>query len=151
MYLSIRGTVVFLFFLTPNSDPAMMILSTSHPEVDVLIVGAGPAGLLCADALAVANVTVRIVDKRPSKVTVGQADRISFRTIEALFAILLSVNLLFTSSQSYGIAERLLRGSCQVYMAVRLYAIVIAVSLCFIDLLLPSKDGGTEVYLKRSY
>lgn len=64
MYLSIRGTVVFLFFLTPNSDPAMMILSTSHPEVDVLIVGAGPAGLLCADALAVANVTVRIVDKR---------------------------------------------------------------------------------------
>ena len=32
--------------------------------VDVLIVGAGPAGVMCANALAQAGVNVRIVDKR---------------------------------------------------------------------------------------
>ena len=31
--------------------------------VDVLIVGAGPAGVMCANALAHADVNVRIVDK----------------------------------------------------------------------------------------
>lgn len=35
-----------------------------HSEVDVLIIGAGPAGLMCANALANARVNVRIVDKR---------------------------------------------------------------------------------------
>lgn len=33
-------------------------------DVDVLIVGAGPAGLMCANALAKAGVKVRIIDKR---------------------------------------------------------------------------------------
>lgn len=32
--------------------------------VDVLIIGAGPAGLMCANGLAVAGVNVRIVDQR---------------------------------------------------------------------------------------
>ena len=32
--------------------------------VDVLIIGAGPAGVMCANALARAGVHVRIVDKR---------------------------------------------------------------------------------------
>lgn len=38
--------------------------SSRQSEVDVLIVGAGPAGLMCANALANARVNVRIVDKR---------------------------------------------------------------------------------------
>ena len=33
-------------------------------DVDVLIIGAGPAGVMCANALALAGVNVRIVDKR---------------------------------------------------------------------------------------
>jgi phenol 2-monooxygenase (NADPH) len=33
-------------------------------EIDVLVVGAGPAGLMAAFALARAGVNVRIVDKR---------------------------------------------------------------------------------------
>ena len=33
-------------------------------RVDVLIIGAGPAGAMCANALATAGVDVRIVDKR---------------------------------------------------------------------------------------
>ncbi|KAJ7580156.1 FAD binding domain-containing protein [Mycena floridula] len=67
---------------------------------DVLIIGAGPAGLMCANALATANVNVRIVDQRPNKVAAGQADGIQPRTIE-----------------SYGLAERLLREGNQMHMA----------------------------------
>jgi len=69
-----------------------------YSEVDVLIIGAGPSGLMCANALANARVNVRIVDKRyvgwwlafllilfsvrAAKVAAGQADGISPRTIE---------------------------------------------------------------------
>jgi phenol 2-monooxygenase len=33
-------------------------------RVDVLIIGAGPSGLMCANALAGAGVNVRIIDNR---------------------------------------------------------------------------------------
>ncbi|TDL26709.1 hypothetical protein BD410DRAFT_825808 [Rickenella mellea] len=72
-------------------------------EVDVLIIGAGPAGLMCANALAHAGVQVRVVDQRPKKVAAGQADGIQPRTIEVL--------------QSYGLAERLIREGNQMHMA----------------------------------
>lgn len=76
---------------------------TTRSEVDVLIIGAGPAGLMAANALANARVNVRIIDKRSAMVTAGQADGISPRTIEVF--------------QSYGIGERLLREGCQVHLA----------------------------------
>ncbi|KAG2051867.1 hypothetical protein BDR06DRAFT_990269 [Suillus hirtellus] len=71
-----------------------------HSEVDVLIIGAGPAGLMCANALANASVNVRIVDQR---IAAGNGDGISPRTIELL--------------QSYGLAERLLKECCQIHLA----------------------------------
>ena len=78
--------------------------------VDVLIIGAGPSGLFCANGLAKAGVNVRIIDKRcvlglvivaarfsistpiavgvrpfrPLKIPAGQADGIQPRTIEVL-------------------------------------------------------------------
>ena len=33
-------------------------------RVDVLIIGAGPVGVMCANALATAGADVRIIDKR---------------------------------------------------------------------------------------
>ncbi|KAA1476570.1 hypothetical protein DENSPDRAFT_785394 [Dentipellis sp. KUC8613] len=72
-------------------------------EVDVLVIGAGPAGLMCANGLARAGVNVRIIDKRPTKVIAGQADGIQPRTIEVL--------------QSYGLAEPLLLQAAQMHMA----------------------------------
>ena len=70
-------------------------------NVDVLVIGAGPSGVMCANALAVAGVNVRIVDQRsvgtdsiriwssaiealyrPAKIPAGQADGIQPRTIE---------------------------------------------------------------------
>ncbi|KAF8835700.1 hypothetical protein BDN67DRAFT_975014 [Paxillus ammoniavirescens] len=71
--------------------------------VDVLIIGAGPAGLMSANALAMAGVDVRIIDQRPTKLTVGQADGIQSRTIEVW--------------QSYGLAERLIHEGNQVHMS----------------------------------
>ena len=43
-------------------------LTTTTPAkenfTDVLIIGAGPAGVMCANALHLAGIKVRIVDKR---------------------------------------------------------------------------------------
>ncbi|KAG2102150.1 hypothetical protein BD769DRAFT_1393697 [Suillus cothurnatus] len=88
----------------------------SYSEVDVLIIGAGPAGLMCANALATARVNVRIVDQKAFKLTTGEGDGIAPRTTEVL--------------QSYGLAERLMRESCQLHLA------------AFYN---PSSTGGIEV------
>lgn len=42
----------------------VMAIQSKVSTVDVLIVGAGPAGLMAANALAKAGVSIRIVDKR---------------------------------------------------------------------------------------
>lgn len=52
--------------------------------VDVLIVGAGPAGLMLASWLSRFNLKTRIVDKRGTKVFTGQADGLQCRTLEIL-------------------------------------------------------------------
>lgn len=78
-------------------------MARTESYVDVLIIGAGPSGLMCGNALAVAgDVSVRVIDERPFKVAAGQADGIQPRTIEVL--------------QSYGLAERLLREGNQMHM-----------------------------------
>ncbi|KAG2137580.1 FAD binding domain-containing protein [Suillus bovinus] len=71
-------------------------------RVDVLIIGAGPSGLMCANALAGAGVDFRIIDNRPVGVAAGQADGIQPRTIEVL--------------QSYGLAEPLLKEGAQMHL-----------------------------------
>ena len=65
-------------------------------EVDVLIVGCGPAGLVLAAQLAAfPDIKTRIVDRRPGPLELGQADGIACRTVEMFNA--------------FGFAERLLR------------------------------------------
>jgi 2-polyprenyl-6-methoxyphenol hydroxylase-like FAD-dependent oxidoreductase len=70
-------------------------VSSFPDKVDVLIVGAGPAGMMAANALSSFGVNVRVIDQRPHSVFAGQADGIQPRTIEVL--------------QSYGLGSRLLR------------------------------------------
>jgi phenol 2-monooxygenase len=84
-------------------------------RVDVLIIGAGPSGLMCANALAGAGVDFRIIDNRPVGVAAGQADGIQPRTIEVL--------------QSYGLADSLLKDGAQMYLC------------AFYN---PGPDGGIE-------
>jgi phenol 2-monooxygenase (NADPH) len=62
---------------------------------DVLIVGAGPAGMLLAAQLSTfPNITTRIVDRREGPLQVGQADGVACRTVEMFEAFGLSQKLL---------------------------------------------------------
>lgn len=52
-------------------------------EVDVLIVGAGPTGLVLAAQLAAfEGITTRIIEQKPGRLMVGQADGIACRSME---------------------------------------------------------------------
>ncbi|RFU79417.1 phenol 2-monooxygenase [Trichoderma arundinaceum] len=53
-------------------------------NVDVLIIGAGPAGLMMATWMAKCGINARIVDKRGTKIFNGQADGLQCRTLEIL-------------------------------------------------------------------
>jgi phenol 2-monooxygenase len=62
---------------------------------DVLIVGAGPAGMLLAAQLSTfPGITTRIVDRRGGSLQVGQADGVACRTVEMFEAFGLSGKLL---------------------------------------------------------
>src|SRR6478752_6129999 len=63
-------------------------------EVDVLIGGTGPAGIVAAAQLSqYPSVTTRIVDRRPGRLQIGQADGIQARSVETF--------------QAFGFAERI--------------------------------------------
>ncbi|MET3922606.1 phenol 2-monooxygenase [Arthrobacter sp. UYEF20] len=64
-------------------------------EVDVLIVGTGPAGMLTAAQLSqFPGVTTRIVERRGGRLAIGQADGIQARSVETF--------------QAFGFAERII-------------------------------------------
>ena len=71
--------------------------SDALPEqVDVLIVGCGPAGLtLAAQMAAFPDITTRIVEQKPGRLTLGQADGVACRTMEMF--------------EAFGFAERVLK------------------------------------------
>ncbi|PBP28803.1 Thioredoxin-like protein [Diplocarpon rosae] len=57
-------------------------MAPGHSDVDVLIIGAGPAGLMAATWMARCGIKTRIVDKRGTKIFSGQADGLQCRTLE---------------------------------------------------------------------
>ncbi|GAA1957663.1 FAD-binding monooxygenase [Agromyces allii] len=64
-------------------------------EVDVLIVGSGPAGMVAAAQLAqFPGVSTRIVERRGGRLAIGQADGIQARSVETF--------------QAFGFAERII-------------------------------------------
>jgi phenol 2-monooxygenase len=76
--------------------PEVAARSASLPdEVDVLIVGTGPAGMLLAAQLAAfPGITTRIIDRRDGPLQVGQADGVACRTVEMFDAFGLSQKLI---------------------------------------------------------
>jgi len=83
--------------LPPNPDPAMRADTDALPaEVDVLIVGCGPAGLTLAAQLSrFPDIRTRIVEQKPGPLQMGQADGIACRSMEMF--------------QAFGIRERVER------------------------------------------
>ncbi len=68
-------------------------------EVDVLIIGSGPAGLnLAAQLSQFPDIKTCIVEQKPSRLLLGQADGIACRTMEMFHA--------------YGFSERVLKEAC---------------------------------------
>jgi len=59
-----------------------MTSNTPESHVDVLIVGAGPAGLMMATWMSKCGIKSRIIDKRGTKIFNGQADGLQCRTLE---------------------------------------------------------------------
>src|SRR6185503_15515902 len=65
-------------------------------EVDILIIGCGPAGLtLAAQLAAFPDIKTRIVEQKPGPLQLGQADGIACRTMEMF--------------EAFGFAERILK------------------------------------------
>lgn len=70
-------------------------------EIDVLIVGCGPTGLtLAAQLAAFPDISTRIVEQKPGRLLIGQADGIACRTME-----------MFTA---FGFADRVLKEAYRV-------------------------------------
>src|SRR5918993_2888713 len=61
--------------------------STKAPDVDVLVVGAGPTGLTLACQLARFDVRFRIIDKQPDRARESRALGVQARSLEVLQAL----------------------------------------------------------------
>ena len=80
---------------TQTSVSHVRSASRDVPEVDVLIVGSGPAGLtLAAQLAAFPDITTMIVEQKAGPLALGQADGIACRTMEMFHALGISGKVL---------------------------------------------------------
>ncbi|KAB5540448.1 FAD binding domain protein [Coniochaeta sp. 2T2.1] len=70
--------------MMPSRIDAINGAGAEASKVDVLIVGAGPAGMMAATWFARCGIKARVVDKRGTKIFHGQADGLQCRTLEIL-------------------------------------------------------------------
>lgn len=82
--------------IKPASEQALARTADLPAQVDVLIVGTGPAGTVLGAQLAeFPDIQTRIVERREGPLQVGQADGVACRTVEMF--------------QAFGLAEALVR------------------------------------------
>jgi len=80
------------------------MVKTSESNCDVVIIGAGPAGLMAARWMAEfvkqkPDLKVRIIDKRSTKIFTGQADGLQCRTLETLQTLGLADKILAEANE----------------------------------------------------
>lgn len=93
-------------------------------EMDVLIVGSGPAGMIAAAQLSMfPSVNTRIIERRPHRLELGQADGIQSRSVETFQAFGFAKEI---TEEAYEITEmsfwnpdpedrsKIVRGACPV-------------------------------------
>src|SRR5271154_3752056 len=74
-----------------------------HEEVDVLIIGCGPAGLVLAAQMAsFPDIRTAVIDRKDGPLEVGQADGVACRTVEMFEALGLAERLV---SEAYWVNE----------------------------------------------
>ncbi|CCO32417.1 Phenol 2-monooxygenase [Rhizoctonia solani AG-1 IB] len=73
-------------------------------KVDALIIGAGPAGLMCAYNLSQAGLHIRIVDRKAERLQKGQADVLQARGLEIIDSLGLSSQILKEAQRAVHIA-----------------------------------------------
>lgn len=54
------------------------------PQIDLLIVGAGPVGLMCAHLARLSGLRARVIDKSTGPLQVGRADALNARSLQLL-------------------------------------------------------------------
>ncbi|MBC7436043.1 MAG: FAD-dependent monooxygenase, partial [Bdellovibrionales bacterium] len=85
--------------LCPASAAALAPTGAAPRQVDVLIVGCGPAGLtLAAQLSAFPDIRTCIVEQKDGPLALGQADGIACRTMEMF--------------EAFNFSERVLKESC---------------------------------------
>ncbi|KAJ6607418.1 FAD binding domain-containing protein [Mycena sp. CBHHK59/15] len=90
---------------TASREPkGSTMVSIAPSYTDVLIIGAGPAGLMAAQALSCLGVQVKIVDRRGPTEQYGNADGLTSRTLEIW--------------QSYGLLNQFSLKACPIHMMV---------------------------------
>ncbi|KAI5962614.1 uncharacterized protein KGF55_003690 [Candida pseudojiufengensis] len=62
--------------------PSKTETNIKESKTDVLIIGAGPSGLMCALWLSRCGIPFRIIDKRSNEIFAGQADGLQSRSLE---------------------------------------------------------------------
>jgi len=83
--------------------PASDATASLPPEIDILIVGCGPAGLtLAAQLSSFSDIKTCIVDQKPGRLLLGQADGIACRTMEMFHAFGFSERVL---KEGYWVSE----------------------------------------------
>ncbi|GLB39714.1 putative phenol hydroxylase, C-terminal dimerisation domain [Lyophyllum shimeji] len=90
--------------LTSFSFPGLLMDPPTTTQTEVLIIGAGPAGLIAAKALSQLGIDVRIIDKRLPGESAGHADGIQPRTIEIWDSLGLGEDLRRMGSHVYRFA-----------------------------------------------
>src|SRR3954449_173455 len=83
--------------LTEDPHPSVAERTGGLPEdVDVLIIGCGPAGLVLAAQMSnFPDITTAVIDRKDGPLEVGQADGVACRTVEMF--------------EAFGLADRLVR------------------------------------------